>query len=281
MDKNIIILRPEELEKKKQTILSEGMNKFHVIADFDRTLTKAFVKGQKCSTVIAQIRNGKYLTPDYALRAHGLFDKYHPIEIDSKIPLKEKEEKMHEWWKAHFELLIECGLNKKVIKEIVAKGEVGFRKGVDEFIDYLHKQNIPLIIMSAGPGDMILEYLKKEKRFYYNVNVIANSYKFDKKGLVTKIKEPIIHSLNKHETSIKALPIYKELLQRKNVLLLGDGLGDLGMIEGFPYDNLISVGFLNESIGENLEKFKENFDVVITNDGDFSFINNFLSKFKE
>ncbi|MCK4553012.1 haloacid dehalogenase-like hydrolase [Candidatus Pacearchaeota archaeon] len=276
MPENIIIPNPDDLKEKKKKILEDGADKFHVLADFDRTLTKAFVEGQKTSTVIAQIRNGNYLTPDYASKAHELFDKYHPIEINPNISDEEKHKKMNEWWKTHFELLIKSGLNKKVMEEIVAKKGIEFRDGALGFIDFLHNKNIPLIIMSAGPGDMIKEYLRQEKRLYENIHVIANLYEFDKNGRVTKIKEPIIHSLNKHETSIKGLPIYNALKKRTNVLLLGDGIGDMGMIEGFNYDNLIKVGFLNYNVEESLEKFKQGFDVVITDDGDFGFVNEFL-----
>ena len=67
-------------------------------------------------------------------------------------------------------------------------------------------------------------------------------------------------------------------MRRKNVLLLGDSLGDLGMIEGFEYDNLISVGFLNENIEENLHAYKENFDIVIMNDGSMNYVNGLIKK---
>ena len=45
--KDLIISNPEWLEKTKQLILSQGKENIHVIADFDRTLTKAFVDGKK------------------------------------------------------------------------------------------------------------------------------------------------------------------------------------------------------------------------------------------
>ncbi len=276
----IIIKNEKRLNEIKRKIREGGKEKFHVIADFDRTLTKAFVKGQKTPTVIAQVRNGNYLTKDYASRAHKLFDKYHPIEIDPHISPEEKNDKMREWWRAHFELLVECGFNKKVIEEIVAKGGIEFRKGTLEFIDNLHENNIPLIIMSAGPGDMITEYLKKDGRLYGNVHVIANFYDFDDNGVAIRVREPIIHSMNKHETEVKGLPIYEELIRRKNALLLGDGLGDLGMIEGFDYENLIKVGFLNYNVEDSLEKFKENFDVVLLNDASMDYINGLLRDIK-
>ena len=38
--------------------------------------------------------------------------------------------------------------------------------------------------------------------------------------VVIGIEEPIIHSHNKQEIEIKKLPIYQELIKRKNVILL-------------------------------------------------------------
>jgi hypothetical protein len=35
-------------------------------------------------------------------------------------------------------------------------------------------------------------------------------------------REPIIHSFNKDETVVKNFPIYEEIKDRKNILLLGD-----------------------------------------------------------
>jgi 5'-nucleotidase len=276
--KDIIISDKNELENKIKRFSEQGKAKLQVISDFDRTLTKTFVNNKKSSTVIAQIRNGKYLTEDYAPRASALFDKYHPIEISTIIPEKEKKKKMYEWWRAHFDLLIECGMNKQVIDNIINKSEIKFRTGSLEFLEKLNINKIPLVIMSAGPGDMIKEHLRYDKRLYLNIHIVANIFRFDKIGKVIGVEEPIIHSLNKHETEVNNLPVYGELLERKNVLLLGDTLEDIGMIEGFPYENLIKIGFLNENIEENLEKYKENYDVVILNDGNFDYINELLKK---
>ncbi len=281
MLENIVISNPERLEGTIQKISEEGLDKFHVLSDFDRTLTKAFVQGEKSSTVIAQIRNGNYLTPEYSPEAHRLFDVYHPIEVDSTIGKEERSKKMREWWQKHFDLLIRSGLNRRVIEEIVRKRGLRFREGALELIDQLHRKNIPLVIMSAGPGDMVAEYLKQENRLYENVHIIANFFEFDAVGTVVGVREPIIHSLNKHEIAVQGYPVFESIKNRKNVLLLGDGLDDVGMVEGFDYENLIKIGFLNEDVEANLEKFQESFDVVVTNDGSMEFINNFIEKIEK
>lgn len=61
-------------------------------------------------------------------------------------------------------------------------------------------------------------------------------------------------------------------------MLLGDSLGDLGMIIGFDYNNLLKVGFLNEDVERDLKEYKENFDVIITNDSNMDYVNNIIKQ---
>jgi len=276
-----IFAHPENFEKIKQAMHQDGAQKFHVLADFDRTLTKGYVDGQKSPTVIAQIRNGKYLTQDYAPRAHELYDTYSIIEFDPQYTREEKVDKMHEWWRKHFDLLIECGLDKKVLEEVVKSRTLQFREGTLEFLDFLHEHQVPLVIMSASLGDMIVEYLRQEGRMYDNIHIISNLFIFDESGKVTGVKEPIMHSLNKYEVVVKEFPVFETVKDRKSVLLLGDGLDDVGMIEGFDYDNLLKVGFLNENVEERLALYKDAYDVVLTGDPGMDFITTLVQEIVE
>lgn len=281
MKENIVISNPEKLEKSKKAISKSGAEKLHVIADFDRTLTYAFVSGQKVPSIISILyRNGEYLGDDYAKEAQALFDKYHPIEIDLKIPIEEKKKVMKEWWITHFNLLIKLGLSKKHLEKVVESRKMRFRDGFGEFIDFLRTHNIPLVIMSSGGlgGDAISMCLEKEEKLYDNIHIISNSYEWDEAGYAIAVKQPIIHVMNKDETAIQDFPVFDEIKDRKNVLLLGDSLGDVGMIKGFDYDNLIKIGFLNENVEENLEHYKRNYDVIILNDSSMNFINGLLKE---
>ena len=280
MIKDIVISDPERLEKLKEEILKGGSAKLHILSDFDRTLTNAFVKEEKVPSLISILRSKEeYLGKDYAEKAQSLYRKYHPIEIDPEISIEKKKKIMEKWWETHFELLIKSGLAKKHIEEVAKSTRIKFRKGSLEFFDFLNDNKIPLIIMSSSGlgGDVISMALKRIGKLYPNTYIISNSFIWDKNGNAVGVKKPIIHVFNKDETILKNFSFYPKMETRKNVLLLGDSLGDIGMIEGFDYNYLVKIGFLNENIKESLEKYKKNYDVLILNDSSMDYIN-FLLK---
>ena len=52
------------------------------------------------------------------------------------------------------------------------------------------------------------------------------------------------------------------------------------MADGLEYNNILKIGFLNSDVETKLETYKKHFDVVITNDSDFSFIYDLLKELK-
>jgi HAD superfamily hydrolase (TIGR01544 family) len=281
MQENIVISNKKELEKIKKSISEGGTEKLHVLADFDRTLTTAFVDGKSVPSLISVMRDNNYLSPDYAAAAQELYLKYHPIEINPEIPIAEKKKAMKEWWVTHYDLLIKFGFRKEIIEKIVNSGKVRLRQGSGEFFDFLKSHHIPLVIMSSGGlgNDTIPMFLKKEGKLSDNIFIISNSFQWDKEGRAVAVNYPIIHTMNKDETMVHDFPaVFEKIKNRKNVLLLGDTLGDIGMVQGFDCDNLLKIGFLNEAVEENLEEYKCNFDVIILNDSSMDYINGLLKQ---
>ena len=274
----IIIPNHKNFEELKNKIKEDGVEKLHILSDFDRTLTYGAVNGVKTPSIISMLRDGNHLTNDYAEQANALFEKYHPVEIDTSIPLEDKKRLMQEWWHTHNELLINSDLSFSDLQDIVNNGHVGFRDKVDIFLDFLYQQSIPLIILSAsGCGDAIQLFFKKINKDYSNIHYITNQFNWDNKGQAVSSKEPIIHVMNKNEIVLEKIPeVYQIIQNKKNVILIGDSLGDLGMIEGFNYDNLIKIGFLNLYEEDQKQYYLDNFDVILTSDGDFSFINELI-----
>jgi len=84
--------------------------------------------------------------------------------------------------------------------------------------------------------------------------------------------------MNKDETVLHKFQFFNKIKDRKNIILLGDSLGDPDMVKGFGYENIIKVGFLNEKVKESLQKYSELYDVLILNDGNFDYINSLLKQ---
>ncbi len=269
----------EELLKQKiEEIKSQGLDKLHIVSDFDRTLTKYFFDGKKIPSTIALIREGGYLTEDYPGKAFALFDKYHPIEIDNSLDDDFRFKKMQEWWETHEKLLIKSGMHQQVVDDISKRYTNIFREGAITFLDNLHSRNIPLLIFSSGIGNLIEGFLRKENRLTSNIHILSNIFDFNSEGYATGYKNKIIHVMNKSEAKLEDKK-YRDLIsQRNNIILLGDSLGDLGMVNDLDANLIIKIGFLNEDVENKLDLYKSKFDVVITNDGSMDYVNQLMDQ---
>lgn len=272
---NIYYKNKQEFENTIKNIQDQGKEKMHIVADFDRTLTKHFVDGEKRPSLISVLRREWYLWEEYTKKAYALFDLYNPIEINPNIPLVEKKEKMQEWWEAHLQLIVDSHLHQDIINKVATSGIMILRDGMKPFLSKLSQDNIPLVIISANGLwlDSIRLYLEYEKSMYDNINIIWNQFTFNNEGFASWYKSEIVHVFNKDETALDQFPeIHNKIETRKNVVLMWDSLWDVGMIEWFNYDNLIKIGFLNDNVDELLEKYLELYDVVLTWDTDVSFL---------
>ena len=244
-------------------------NNFYVVADFDKTLTE----GTSNSTW-GVLANANQVGAEYKERRTALYNKYRPIEIDQTISDEEKSMAMTEWWQAHINLFYEYGLKEQAIKDAIADGNLKYREGAKDFMRKMYELNVPVIIISAGIGNVIEEFLNSENDYYSNIKIVSNFIEFEN-GTIKSIKGETIHALNKNIVSLDEES--KKLLEnRKNILLLGDGLADLKMISEEEKENAITVGFLEEKIEENLEYFNKEFDIVLTNKGTLNEVNNIL-----
>ena len=110
--------------------------------------------------------------------------------------------------------------------------------------------SVPILIFSAGLGDVIDEALKRKNLMRNNVKVIANYMNYDDDGKLTEFAGELIHGLNKSETAIsQAASYFQKLHHRPNVILLGDSLGDLQMFNRLEFHGvLLTIGFLNDKV---------------------------------
>ena len=268
----LIFTQPDDFERQKQRLLRGGASELKVLADFDGTLTTKFIHGRKVPTLIGALREGNYLSDDYNEKAQALYDYYKPFESDLTLALDDKKDLMTEWWRKHFQLLIDSGLCEENIADVVDNRLANLRPGVVEFLSILAKNNIPLFIFSAsGLGISGLKYfLMKRGLWSENIILVANDFIWGKNGKATGVKEPIIHSFNKDETMLAKIGLEEKLSQRSNVILLGDSLGDAHMDAGLTTAAVLKIAFVNDKIRESVPLYREVYDALILNDGDFT-----------
>jgi HAD superfamily hydrolase (TIGR01544 family) len=176
--------------------------------------------------------------------------------------------------------MIECGLTRADITDVINGSHLRLRSSVDQVLQKCRVSDIPVVIMSAGAcGEAIPLFLEWQWVDFSNIHYACNQFIWDENGHAIGIHEPIIHTFNKDETSIERFPdIYNRIRNRPNVILIGDSLGDIGMVEWFPYRHLLKIGFLEGGDATSRAQYEAHFDVVIDGDGDFWFVKECLER---
>ena len=265
------IKNPELFAQKKRAIQEAGNAACFIISDFDRTLTYGTFNGKKTPSIISLLRDGNHLSEDYAEKAHQLFDHYHAIECDSSLPLEYRKAQMWEWREKHDELLIASKLRLTDLKDIAQNGHLQLRNGVKDCLNKLNKSWIPLVIFSAsGCGDAIPLFMQYNACDFPNISYVINRFSRDEMGFAKGIEGEIIHALNKDEWVFSKFPELRgKLEKRKNVILIGDGLGDAEMAQGSNHETLLKIWILTLESPELLKAYEEAFDLVLIGDDDF------------
>jgi len=249
-------------------------------------------------------------------KAKDLHAFYYPIEIDPSYPFDEKCVKMVEWCLAAHELIVAAGFSRTLVDKSVVRAlenhMFGFRNYVDSFLERSKAVGVPVLVFSAGIADVLERALVHLLRVntldeYCNVYVLSNRCIFDGEASCTEsviieddrsrtevemassvsvnmdalavgFAEPVIHVFNKHSSAFLHTPFFQheEECMRKNVLLVGDSAGDVNMIRGMLHENVLKVGFLNDSVAARFPHYLDIYDVVIVGDADFEIPLNIL-----
>ena len=213
----------------------------------------------------------------------GLFDEFHPIEMDENLTIEERSRFMDEWWRKHSKLIVESGLNRNHFEDVFRSSKLVLREGVSEGLRVLDGLDVPFVVLSgsAAGEELISSFFSVKDLWFSNIEVVSNRFIWNEKGNVVSFVEPFIHSFNKSGVSIKRnLEVFSKVRSRKNLVLIGDSIGDCFMADGLDVENVLKVGFLNFDVSKNLESFKRHFDVVICGDSDFSFLVEFFREFE-
>jgi len=274
------------VEQTIRSLINDKRDMLHVVADFDFTLTMYEKDGAVLPSTYGVIEgNERVILPDGSLvrdHAHQLRSKYHPIEIDVHMSVEEKIPYMIEWWHKAQAMILSSNLNQSMVRELVCHSKMILKKGVQEFITELLRSETPILIFSAGIGDVIKIFLEKEipefKNNHRSLNIVSNFIQYDKNGKLISFNKKLIHSFNKNEHEIHDTPYYQLILNRPNVILLGDTLGDVGMIGRMKnLKQILKIGYLNHSTPAKLEVYKTVYDIVICDDQTFDVPNVILN----
>ncbi len=267
LGQHVHVAEPERVEKVLTKLISGGADKLQLVVDFDNTLTRVHRDGQALDNSWGVMENSPLLPADYTGRCQALKNKYIPIEIDPHLSVEAKVPHIVEWYTKGNELLQSCKVNRNMFPDMVRASNVELREGTNGMLDKLQKASVPVLVLSAGLGDLLVEVLKQKKALSDNVKVVSNFMTFDDDGVVSGIDGEMIHTYNKNENAIHDSPYFKKIEHRHNIILLGDSEGDLHMADGVEaVEAILKVGFLNNNIEKKLGDYEKLFDVVLVDD---------------
>lgn len=246
----------EKIEKLK------NIKDYVVIIDFDKTLTTS-----DSDSSVGTIPN--FLGGECLERRTKNFQYYRPLELDYNLSKENKQKLMKEWAEKSFSLISEYA-TESIIKETVKTANLNLREGAREFLYKMYKDEIPVVIMSAGVGNIIKEFLQNEQSLYNNITIVSNFFKFNNNKAYIDI-EKIMATSNKEYNRIPK-ELRSKIEENSKVLLFGDIVEDIRMINKEQLHKTLTIGFLDYNIDENLKMYNENFDIVLSNESSFELI---------
>ncbi|XP_014223977.1 7-methylguanosine phosphate-specific 5'-nucleotidase-like [Trichogramma pretiosum] len=265
--------------EKINKIITDGPERLQVITDFDFTITKQHEEGQPMHSSFCIFKKSKQLPSSYLEQSRVLFEKYRPIELDPRVPRELKARLLDTWMTSAHRNLKGIRFSRGEMEGLAEQHGNGFRERTKELFERLHAKQVPILILSAGLGDVVEALLRRQGILYDNIHIVSNFLKYNDGDVLDGFKRPdkVLHVLNKNGHAVDEE--YFEVLKNKtNVLLMGDSLGDADMAEGAKNaDNILKIGFLYHHVEENLPLYKETFDIVLHDDQTMNVVLDILS----
>lgn len=114
-------------------------------------------KGQTCHGLAENACNDAQKA-----QARALNDYYYPIEVDPKLSREDKIPLMQEWYAGINDVIVQTGMTRRDLTTAVAEGDVSLRPGVTAILDFVAATGVPLVIFSAGIGDVLVEVIRQK-----------------------------------------------------------------------------------------------------------------------
>jgi len=260
-------------DDKIKEVSSWNDNSIYVLTDFDRTLTTYYSQ-----TSINLLLYNENVPKELSLKCESLYEFYRPIELDLTMNIDTKRKHMIAWWKAVYNLFKEYRINESVLYNIFKNSNLELRRGTRSFLEEMNFRNIPVIIISAGLGNVIREFLLNCNLNFDNIYIYSNFLKIED-GIIVGVNDRFVHNLNKCEDGLPS-DIKYHISKRENPILFGDLITDISMASEKNRSKALKVGFLGVSTCENLKHYLDNFDVVCTDDTGFDDVSKLIKVLK-
>lgn len=223
------------IKKEKLDSIKLNKNNFYLALDFDKTITAANSSDSWDAVT-------KYLGDEFRKESDEQYKKYRPIELDYKIKYEEKYKCMEEWYNSIMGLYYKYHLTYNQMADSINISNLIFREGAKEFLTNMHRNNIPIVILSAGIGNTIEQFLKNNNCYFDNMHIISNFLRFDEEGNIkTNRGNDIIHTLNKTMEGHVSTDFINEIEDKKYRLLIGDLVEDKNMIPKTDFEKTIYI----------------------------------------
>ena len=298
---------PNFSSKLNNLIISYKSNPGNIIfiTDFDYTITKRY-NYQKNSTLFSSYRfyDESLIGGDQQKILdiqNQLCNEYMKYETDNTYDKKIREQKVHEFYSKSLDVYINPKFTRNSIGKMLEKFKEKYelRKYTKELFELLIKLEIPIVIVSGGVKEVIIDLLKTSINNFEKylsekkIIIIANELYFEEgKGCIGHSTN-VIYAFNK--SNFVKETIKNNFPQVKNVIVMGDHLNDFDSVQDLEIDknDIIGIGFVNikpeilndetkkEIIKKNVEEYNNVYDVNLIGDNDFDFIIKLFEKFQQ
>ena len=298
---------PNFSSKLNNLIISYKSNPRNIIfiTDFDYTITKRY-NYQKNSTLFSSYRfyDESLIGGDQQKILdiqNQLCNEYMKYETDNTYDKKIREQKVHEFYSKSLDVYINPKFTRNSIGKMLEKFKEKYelRKYTKELFELLIKLEIPIVIVSGGVKEVIIDLLKTSINNFEKylsekkIVIIANELYFEEgKGCIGHSTN-VIYAFNK--SNFVKETIKNNFPQVKNVIVMGDHLNDFDSVQDLEIDknDIIGIGFVNikpeilndetkkEIIKKNVEEYNNVYDVNLIGDNDFDFIIKLFEKFQQ
>ena len=143
----MIIVNSEKLNQ----LNSISTNDLYILTDFDGTITK-----DNSDSSWASIFKNPKVSKEFINECIKIFNYYHKFEIDESLSIAKKNSIMNEWYRKNIETLINFNITEEIINYASNNASImDFRTGAVKFLETMNSKNIPIIVISAGVGNII------------------------------------------------------------------------------------------------------------------------------